>query len=113
MRYLLMLLISISVASPVWASEVVQVTADQWARPRHGEWVVQLAPLKQILDTLEREPGVIMVRYPGGEEGTLWAQEIAAWLVSLGVSSEHIEHVPGSVREDVIDLWVQNKYEQK
>ena len=118
MRYLLPLIVSILMMSPpyiskVGASEVVQVTADEWARPRHGEWVVQMASLKQVVETLDSESGVIMIRYPGGEEGTLWAQELVAWLVSLGVSSERIEPVPGSDREDVLDLWVQEKYEQE
>ena len=48
--------------------------------------------------------GHILVRYPGGEEGVLWAEELRGWLVALGVTSTQIKVVPGTSRPDVVEL---------
>ena len=113
MRNLLPLIVALSMMTPVNGAETVQVSADEWARPRHGEWVVEMASLRQGVGELGSGSGVIMVRHPEGEHGMLWAEEVVAWLVSLGVASAQIERRPGSERDDVLELWVQRKYEQE
>lgn len=48
----------------------------------------------------------ILIAYPGGEDGVIWAGELRAWLIALGVASSHIELQPGTRREDIIELTV-------
>ena len=48
----------------------------------------------------------LQLLYPGGDAGSLWAHELRAWLVALGLSSQRIELLPGSRREDAIEVRV-------
>ena len=83
------------------------VTADEWARPRTGEVLTGLPGVKQAVHELMDNPdAVLQIRYPGGDEGTLWASELMAWLTALGVGSERIETLPGSSRPDAIQLLI-------
>ncbi|HID49327.1 MAG TPA: hypothetical protein EYP40_06925 [Chromatiales bacterium] len=50
--------------------------------------------------------GRLLLRYPGGDAGTLWMNELRSWLVSLGVPSHRIETVPGSPDTGIIELEV-------
>ena len=64
------------------------VTAEEWARPRSGQSLVQMEPLITTMQTMNMEPSSqLFIRYPGGEEGALWASELKDWLVSLGAPS--------------------------
>lgn len=79
--------------------------ADEWARPRDGAAMVQMRPLPEVVEAWAREPGQrLVVRYPGGEEGLLWANELRSWLVALGIPLEHQELVAGSRQPDHIEL---------
>ncbi len=79
--------------------------ADLWARPRDGAGVVRMAPLVEALEAWMAHPRQrLMVRYPGGEEGLLWANELKSWLVALGLPSQRLELVAGSRRPDRIEL---------
>jgi len=87
------------------AQPVAVVTSSEWARPRDGVGITRLAGLQQAMRTLlSSREGRIVVRYPGGEEGILWAEELRSWLVALGVASSQIELVPGAERADAIEL---------
>ena len=44
----------------------------------------------------------IELRYPGGEEGEFWVQQLADWLVSLGIPSDRLVAIPGSGAGDSI-----------
>lgn len=81
------------------------VTAVEWAQPRTGAVLMQHPALAQTVQELR--PGQrLQLLYPGGDEGSLWARELQAWLVALGVSSQRIELLAGSPREDAIALRV-------
>ena len=81
------------------------LSADHWARPRSGVVVATMAPLRQAVDALSARPGSrLLIRYPGGEDGQLWAWELRAWLVSLGVPSARQELQPGSRDAGRIEL---------
>ena len=74
------------------AGKTVAITAEQWARPRSGAAVTRLPELAPFLDAFDREPANrVIVRYAGGDEGALWAEELRSWLVALGVPSARIE----------------------
>jgi len=51
----------------------------------------------------------LIVRYPGGEVGMLWASELKGWLISLGLSSERIDTQAGSLNHNELELHVVNK----
>jgi len=70
--------IFMTVAVSVCAAQTVRViTAEEWSRPRRGEELVALPALADTVnDFLSRPNQLIQIRYPGGEEGVLWAEEL-------------------------------------
>jgi hypothetical protein len=80
---------------------------EQWARPRSGGVVVSMRPVADGVREWRRTPGSrLVIGYPGGEEGSLWAQELKDWLVSLGIPSSAVDTVPGSPRPDAIAITI-------
>ncbi len=99
-----MLAVLLSSALPVYAG-AVEITADQWARPRSGERIVDIAGLRGIVEYLDRHPGSgLLIRYAGGDEGLLWAEELRAWFVALGISGDRIVLGTGLQQRDRIVL---------
>lgn len=94
-------------ALPVVSYTAELVTAEDWSRPRDGAYITQLpsvaSTVKQIIT---RNDHALLIRYPEGEEGILWAQELRDWLVALGISSERVDITAGSVSGDVLELAV-------
>jgi len=85
--------------------KVWQLGADDWARPRDGVAMIQMPPLPEIVKAWEQQAGQrVIVRYPGGEEGLLWAYELRSWLVALGIPSQYQELIAGSGQPDRIEL---------
>ena len=107
-KYLNLLLLPLLAApSLVPADDGWQLTALEWAQPRHGEWLVAQPALAGAVSALQQQPDSrLQIRYPGGDEGVLWAEELQAWLVALGVASNRIERIPGSGAADRIQLEV-------
>lgn len=91
---------------PAQAEEQPYVlTVEQWSVPRRAETLLKMPVLSQIMQDMRSSPdNRLVIRYPGGDEGTLWAHELRGWLVSLGLSSKNIELVPGSSRHEAIEL---------
>ncbi|MGB0713517.1 MAG: hypothetical protein ACPGUC_08155 [Gammaproteobacteria bacterium] len=86
---------------------VFVIPATDWLRPRSalgvsGNRVIQAA-VQRWMDT---SGGRMAIRYPGGDQGTLWARELRDWLTSLGVASEHIDLVPGGPSGDGLAIEV-------
>jgi hypothetical protein len=84
------------------------LSADDWARPRDGETITGFQTLRDLVVVWSANGGedMIEVRYPGGDEGDLWARELADWLVALGVPSSSIQLMPGNARADQISLLI-------
>ena len=104
-------LLIVLIGVPVWSTEAVQIiTADDWARPRSGESLVQMPAIKRTVREYLDENGQrgrrILIRHPRGEEGVLWAEELRGWLVALGIPSADIDVSPASRRLDAIELTV-------
>ena len=79
--------------------------ADDWARPRDGRSVAAMSPLPEVVAAWEQQPDQrLLVRYPGGEEGLLWAHELRSWLVALGIPMRAQELVAGSGKADRVEL---------
>jgi len=100
------LLIGLLCWRPVMAEEQLWfLSADTWAQPRDGRSVARMEPLPELVAAWFRQPGQrILVRYPGGEEGLLWAHELRSWLIALGIPGADQELVAGSHQADRIEL---------
>jgi len=83
------------------------LTAEEWSRPRDGAAIVELPALNAMLREFNRQPeSEIVIRYPGGEEGVIWVQELRSWMIALGVPAARIVLQPGSSRLDALNLRV-------
>lgn len=83
------------------------ITAAEWAQPRSGEALLRHPALRQAVTQLQASGTALLeIRYPGGDSGSLWARELQAWLVALGVESARIRLVPGSVAADQLQLRI-------
>lgn len=83
------------------------LSLELWTRPRDGARLVASPELAAaVRDWAGRPAARIQIRFPGGEEGDLWANELRDWLVALGVPSAALETQPGSSRGDRIELVV-------
>lgn len=106
---ILFLLVFLSIAgiNGVFAEEMpsMNISYEQWEASRHGEKLIKLAELTDLLRLwTENTEKMLEMHYPGGEEGELWAQELMDWLIALGVPSSSMQAVPGSGNEDIIKI---------
>lgn len=86
-------------------ADSVELRAETWDISRHGEVLLNVSELSTIVKRwMENTQQKIELRYPGGEEGELWVEELKGWLVSLGVPSNVILLSPGSDAEDIINM---------
>lgn len=93
---LAVLLVTAFAASPVLAAGDWSLSSADWARPRDGATIAAMPPLPAVVEAWSRRASAtLVVRYPGGEAGDLWAAELADWLVALGVPGSAIATVPG------------------
>ncbi len=91
---------------PVLAMEREWVlSADEWARPRDGRGIVSMPVLEKSAQAWREQSELnLVIHYPGGEEGVLWAKELQDWLVALGIPSSHIQTIPGHSRKDAVTI---------
>jgi hypothetical protein len=108
---LLMLICWGASAAQSVAGTVEVITAEDWARPRTGESLVQMPALQRTVRGYlgDRRGQRILIRHPQGEEGVLWAEELRGWLVALGIPSTDIEVSVDSTRIDAVELAVVGK----
>lgn len=72
-------------------AEIFEVSAEQWSRPRSGERVIALAPVQNLMRYLdEKTTEIVVIRYAGGDEGLLWAEELRGWLIALGIPGNRV-----------------------
>lgn len=92
-------------ARPGAAAAGVSITAEQWARPRHGEDIARLPGLAALVEAADRDAASrLVIRFASGDEGALWAEELRSWLVALGLSSARIVLEPGLPQPDKLLL---------
>ena len=83
------------------------LTAQQWNIPRTASSILGMPALQGAMHEFQSSTdNQLLIKYPGGDEGTLWAYELRGWLISLGVASRHIELMPGSSRTDQLEISV-------
>ncbi|MCP4390528.1 MAG: hypothetical protein GY802_19690, partial [Gammaproteobacteria bacterium] len=86
------------------------LSADEWARPRSGGVIPELAAVRAAVSYWGRgADSVMVIRYPGEDSGELWAAELRDWLISLGVPSDYIQLMPGAQEADEITVVVGNR----
>ncbi|MDH3342693.1 MAG: hypothetical protein OEM07_03125 [Gammaproteobacteria bacterium] len=84
-----------------------RLTEEQWDLVKQGEQLLKMPVLQDLIDTLSLQTGqVIELRYPGGEEGELWVEELKDWLISLAIPSKYLLAVAGSGEADVIIIKI-------
>jgi len=88
--------------------------AETWDKQRHGEVILKVPVLSSVIEKWSDNPlQQIELRYPGGEEGELWVEELKDWLVSLGVPSKALQLSPGSNAQDIINIVLINSVKIK
>jgi len=81
------------------------LSADNWARPRDGQAIVHMAPIPEVVEQWSKDTGRrLVIHYPGGEEGQLWAFELRSWLVALGIPQDRQELLAGGRQTDRIEI---------
>ena len=72
-------------------SPVSLVSAEDWARPRSAQMILNLPGVSDAVRQLgQHAQGILVIRHAATDEGALWASELRDWLVSLGIASQHI-----------------------
>ena len=91
---------------------IFTLSADEWARPRSGDVIPELAPVRAAVSYWNRGvDALLVIRHPGEDSGELWAAELRDWLISLGVPSDYIRLLPGTQEADEITIVVGNRNE--
>ena len=89
------------------ATDSAVISAEQWARPRSGQSVARLQSLSGVIHQFNERAGQrIVVRYAGGDEGNLWAEELRAWLIALGIPSDRIDLTQAAVEPDALIIEI-------
>ncbi len=84
-----------------------RLTREQWSLPRNPESVVAMPALSRAMQDFQATANArLRIHHPGGDRGRLWAAELHAWLVTLGVPSTDLEMHAGSANINVIELEV-------
>jgi len=95
-RVLAMAVAMLATAAAGRAEAAWRLDAATWLQPRSGAAVVTMEPVSQAVRAWRRHAnGTLLIRYPGGEEGELWAAALHDWLVALGIPSRRMRIVPG------------------
>ncbi len=83
------------------------LTWEAWSVPRTAESLIAMPALSRAVSDLRAVPGATLVlRYPGGDAGTLWVNELESWLVALGIPRERLDKTPGSPDPQRLELEV-------
>ncbi len=107
MRFLLFLLLLGCLPATAAENPRFALQYDVWSVPRRAETLIAMPALRGAVQALRATPaGRLILRYPGGDAGTLWVNELESWLVALGVPRERIEKTPGSADPRRIELEI-------
>lgn len=72
-----------------------EVPSELWEKPRSGNAVRLLTPLRQCVEAYLTEPGShILIHHANSEESLLQAEELRAWLVALAVEEGRVDLAP-------------------
>jgi len=98
----LLVLSGVADAAPVYILNLAQ-----WSGPKDGTRILQMDGVGAAVREMDSHPdGHLLLRYPGGDDGSLWVEELRSWLLALGVEPRRIELRPGSPAPDIIEMEV-------
>ena len=90
-----------------FAADIELLHANEWSVPKQATTLLEMPAIKKSMQKLQQNThSILKIKYPGGDEGTLWVNELRSWLVALGLSSNRIELVQGSAISTTIELEV-------
>ncbi len=90
-----------------FAADVELLHANEWSVPKQTTTLLAMPAISKSMRKLQNTTNsVLKIKYPGGDEGSLWVNELRSWLVALGLSSNRIELVQGSAISTTIELEV-------
>ncbi len=90
-----------------FAADVELLHANEWSVPKQTTTLLAMPAIHKSMQKLQKNVNsVLKIKYPGGDEGTLWVNELRSWLVALGLSSKRIDLIPGSAISTTIELEV-------
>ena len=105
-------LLLLSLSAGASSARIFNLSADEWARPRSGEVIPQLTPVRAAVAYWNRgSDAIVVIRHPGEDSGELWAAELRDWLITLGVPSDYIRLRAGTQAADEISLVVGSREE--
>ncbi|WP_125180465.1 hypothetical protein [Thiohalobacter thiocyanaticus] len=105
MRAVITFLFLILPFAAVSAAPMYVMSAEVWMRPRQGADLLADERLRELVLGLDEQSGSrLLIHYPGGEAGGMWAHELRSWLIALGVPGARIELAPGGVREAALGV---------
>lgn len=88
-------------------AETLLLEGHEWAVPKKATTIIAMLAINKTMHRMLQHPdSQLQIRYPGGDEGTLWANELRSWLVALGLTSQRIELIPGSASRTALELEV-------
>ena len=94
-------------ANNAFAENVELLHANEWSVPKQAKTILLMPAINKSMKKLNKSiNSTLNVKYPGGDEGTLWANELRSWLIALGLSSKRIDLIPGSAISTTIELEV-------
>ena len=100
-------LITLFFMTTVFAADVELLHANEWSVPKKTATLLAMPAIHKSMEKLQKNVNSsLKIKYPGGDEGTLWVNELRSWLIALGLSSNRIELVPGSAISTTIELEV-------
>lgn len=79
--------------------------ANDWLLPKKASAILNMPAIHKSMIKIQKNPdSFLSLKYPGGDEGTLWVTELRSWLVTLGLSSSRIRLVQGSAISTTIEF---------
>lgn len=107
MKKSILILLLAAFANLSFAANIELLHAAEWSVPKKTQTLLEMPAIyNSMLKLQNNSSSYLKIKYPGGDEGTLWANELQSWLVALGLSSERIELSPGSAISTTIELEV-------
>lgn len=107
MNKIIVITIFMFYASNTLAADIELLHANEWSVPKQTSTILSMPAIHNSIQKLKTNTkSFLRIKYPGGDEGTLWVNELRSWLIALGLSSKRIELVPGSAISTTIELEV-------
>lgn len=109
MKYSLAALLLIAAAAGMSGAHAAgyTITPDMWMQPRSGAVMLEMPPVHAAVRDWMRHPGAtLVILHSGDDMGSLWASEVADWLVALGIPTSDIRQQVSGQDENAVTLEV-------